>query len=300
MKLCVAFALTVALACSSEAHYIFSKLVINGEVSNDWQYIRQTTRSKAYEPTKFSNTYDDLTPNDSDFRCNLDSFTNAAKTEVAEVAAGDTIAMRLNYDATVSHPGPGQVYMSKAPSGNVKEYEGDGEWFKIWEKTLCNENGDLYRDAWCTYGLSEFEFKIPEDTPAGEYLVRAEHVGLHKAFHNEAEIFYSCAQIKVTGSGTGSPDITYKIPGIYNDTMKIFNGASIYTESASQILSDIKDSPIGDDVWTGGGTFSTSASSTPVPTQSATAKATHFSQSAHHNSSVKARNQGARKLGRRA
>jgi hypothetical protein len=82
------------------------------------------------------------------------------------------------------------LVMSKAPTGNVKEYEGDGEWFKIWEKTLCNENGDLTKDAWCAWGMSEFEFQIPKDTPAGEYLVRAEHIGLHGAQANEAEFYY--------------------------------------------------------------------------------------------------------------
>jgi hypothetical protein len=204
------FAIGAALAQTASAHYIFSKLVINGEASNDWQYIRQTTRSKNYMPTKYKNTFDGLSPNDSDFRCNLGSFSNAAKTEVAEVAAGDTIAMKLFYDSSIAHPGPGQVcklvssvilcklgalanhaftVMSKAPSGNVQEYEGDGEWFKIWEKTLCKE-GDLTKDAWCTYGMSEFEFQIPANTPAGEYLVRAEHIGLHGAQANEAEFFY--------------------------------------------------------------------------------------------------------------
>lgn len=80
--------------------------------------------------------------------------------------------------------------MSKAPTGNVKEYEGDGDWFKIWETTICDESGDLTSDAWCAYGKSQFEFQIPEGTPAGEYLVRAEHVGLHGAQSNEVEFFY--------------------------------------------------------------------------------------------------------------
>jgi hypothetical protein len=105
------FAATAALAPSASAHYIFSKLVLNGEVSEDWQYIRETTRSECYMPTKFTNTFDNLTPNDSDFRCNLGSFSNAAKTEVAEVAAGDTIGMKLFYDTSIAHPGPGQVCM---------------------------------------------------------------------------------------------------------------------------------------------------------------------------------------------
>ncbi|RHZ57397.1 lytic polysaccharide monooxygenase auxiliary activity family 9 protein [Aspergillus thermomutatus] len=244
-------ALTAALARPATAHYIFSKLVLNGEESQDWQYIRQTTRSECYMPTKWTSTYDNLTPSDSDFRCNLGSFSNAAKTEVAEVAAGDTIAMKLFYDATIAHPGPGQVYMSKAPTGNVQEYEGDGEWFKIWEKTLCDESGDLTAGAWCTYGMSEFEFQIPEATPAGEYLVRAEHVGLHGAQSNEAEFFYSCAQVKVTGSGSGAPSLTYQIPGIYNDSMTLFNGLNLWTDSADEVETDILDTPIGDDVWKG-------------------------------------------------
>jgi hypothetical protein len=63
----------------------------------------------------------------------------------------------------------------------------------------------------------------------------------------------SCAQIKVTGSGTGSPSLTYKIPGIYNDSMKLFNGLNLWTDSADAIESDILNTPIGDDVWNGSG-----------------------------------------------
>ncbi|KAI9041375.1 lytic polysaccharide monooxygenase auxiliary activity family 9 protein [Aspergillus affinis] len=249
MKQSALVAIAATLAQSASAHYIFSKLVLDGVASDDWQYIRQTTRAENYMPTKFSKTFDNLTPNDNDFRCNLGSFSNAGKTEVAEVAAGDTIGMKLFYDGSIAHPGPGQVYMSKAPSGNVKEYEGDGEWFKVWEQTLCKESGDLTTDAWCTYGDSQFEFEIPADTPAGEYLVRAEHVGLHGAQENEAEFFYSCAQVKVSGSGSGSPSTTYQIPGLYNQNMKLFNGANLWMNSADDIKSYIKDTPIGDVVW---------------------------------------------------
>ncbi|GLB06588.1 hypothetical protein AtubIFM57258_001898 [Aspergillus tubingensis] len=264
----LAVAVTASLAPTASAHYIFSKLVLNGEASADWQYIRETTRSICYEPTKFTNTFDNLTPNDNDFRCNLGSFSNAAKTDVAEVAAGDTIGMKLFYDTSIAHPGPGQVFMSKAPTGNVQEYEGDGEWFKIWEKTLCNEEGDLTKDAWCTWGMSEFEFQIPAETPAGEYLVRAEHVGLHGAQANEAEFFYSCAQVKVTGSGTGSPSLTYQIPGLYNDSMTLFNGLNLWVDSAEKIQTDILETPIGDDVWNGSGSGSSSAASPSVSSAS--------------------------------
>ncbi|KAI0178464.1 glycosyl hydrolase family 61-domain-containing protein [Pestalotiopsis sp. NC0098] len=248
MKGAATFIAAAGLAQSATAHYIFSKLVLNGVASDDWQYIRQTTRTENYMPTKYTNTYDNLTPDDTDFRCNLGSFTNAANTEVATVAAGDTIAMKLFYDGSIAHPGPGQVYMSKAP-GNVQEYEGDGDWFKIWEKTLCDESGDLTKDAWCAYGMSEFEFEIPADTPAGQYLVRAEHVGLHGAQNDEAEFFYSCAQVEVTGSGSGTPSETYQIPGLYNEGMALFNGLNLWTDSASTIQSDIDLTPVGDAVF---------------------------------------------------
>jgi len=109
MQLSATFLGMAVLAQSVSAHYIFSKLVVDNKVSNDWQYIRETTRDKCYMPTKFSSTFDNLTPSDNDFRCNLGSFSNAAKTEVAEIAAGDSIAMKLFYDGTIAHPGPGQV-----------------------------------------------------------------------------------------------------------------------------------------------------------------------------------------------
>jgi hypothetical protein len=62
---------------------------------------------------------------------------------------------------------------------------------------------------------------------------------------------YSCAQVKVTGSGNGSPSLTYKIPGTYNDSMKLFNGLNLWVDSADSIEEDILSTPIGDDAWNG-------------------------------------------------
>ncbi|OJJ98681.1 hypothetical protein ASPACDRAFT_1857178 [Aspergillus aculeatus ATCC 16872] len=252
MKYLAIFAAAAAgLARPTAAHYIFSKLILDGEVSEDWQYIRKTTRETCYLPTKFTDTFDNLTPNDQDFRCNLGSFSNAAKTEVAEVEAGSTIGMQLFAGSHMRHPGPAQVFMSKAPSGNVQSYEGDGSWFKIWERTLCDKSGDLTGDAWCTYGQTEIEFQIPEATPTGEYLVRAEHIGLHRAQSNQAEFYYSCAQVKVTGNGTGVPSQTYQIPGMYNDRSELFNGLNLWSYSVENVEAAMKNSIVGDEIWNG-------------------------------------------------
>ncbi|KAF7591400.1 hypothetical protein BBP40_001561 [Aspergillus hancockii] len=39
----------------------------------------------------------------------------------------------------MQHPGPALVYMSKAPTTD-KEYQGDGEWFKIHQESVCDKN----------------------------------------------------------------------------------------------------------------------------------------------------------------
>lgn len=62
-----------------------------------------------------------------------------------------------------------------------------------------------------SYQLSEFSTTIPKNTPPGEYLARIEQIALHLGT-GVPEIFVSCAQIKVTGSGTGNPS-KVSIPG---------------------------------------------------------------------------------------
>lgn len=87
-----------------DAHYIFSQLVVNGEmVGGDYSYIRQNTNT--YMPS-----YTDDTIGSEDMRCNVGA-TNAAS-ETYDVNAGDTIGFKLAYDEFIEHPGPGFVYMS--------------------------------------------------------------------------------------------------------------------------------------------------------------------------------------------
>jgi hypothetical protein len=51
---------------------------------------------------------------------------------------------------------------------------------------------------------------------AGQYLLRAEQIALHGASApGGAQFYISCAQIEVTGSGSGTPDPTVKLPGAY-------------------------------------------------------------------------------------
>lgn len=174
----------------ASAHYFFDTLIIDGTESKPLQYVRENTRQAKYNPTKWKNTRDDMTPDMDDFRCNKGAFQSAAKTSTAEVKAGAKLGMKLAVGATFQHPGPALVYMSKAPS-SASTYEGDGEWFKVFEEGICNQSGEMGKDAWCSWDKNKIEFTVPAGTPDGEYLVRSEHIGVHGAHDGQAEFYYS-------------------------------------------------------------------------------------------------------------
>ncbi|KAK4446059.1 glycosyl hydrolase family 61-domain-containing protein [Podospora aff. communis PSN243] len=199
----------LAAANTAEAHYRFSKLLINGRLTNDFEYIREN--SNGIMPTK-----EFLTPSD-DFRCNSGSFNNAQRTKVAKVMPGDRLGFQLWYYATMQHPGPLTIHMSKAP-GDVRNYRGEGDWFKVHQMIICKEptGGYLNDKDWCTWDKSTVEFTIPRDTPPGQYLVRVEHIAIHGAKDAHTEFYFECAQIEVGGNGQGRPGPMVKIPGLYN------------------------------------------------------------------------------------
>ncbi|KAJ5472221.1 hypothetical protein N7530_006222 [Penicillium desertorum] len=229
-----------AIAPMVSAHYFFDTIVIDGKESSD--SVRSNTRPAKYNPTKWVNIRDDMTPDMPDFRCNKGAFTFAGQTGTAEVKAGSKVAMKLAVGATMQHPGPALVYMSKAPT-TAKEYEGDGEWFKIHQESVCDKNKDFTKDAWCTWDKDRIEFTIPANLPDGEYLIRPEHIGVHGAAGGQAEFYYSCAQVKVVGGGNGTPGPTVKFPGAYKKEDPSFNFS---------IWNGYKEYPMpGPEVWTG-------------------------------------------------
>ncbi|KAK3643835.1 hypothetical protein LTR56_009929 [Elasticomyces elasticus] len=224
----------LALAVAATAHYTFDRLQVNGEVQGDsWQYVREHTRG--YMPTKGQQILED------DFRCQPGG-ASGANTDVYTVKGGDTVKLLGAFGMTsIEHPGPAQVYMSKAPSNEVKSYDGSGDWFKVREayvypcaspetianhftrylSTLCTPvagNDDILTTAWCTWGQDGIEFVVPSRLPDGEYLTRVEHIPLHGAQGSStgAEYYYSCAQLKIEGNTgkTWLPTRTAKIPGM--------------------------------------------------------------------------------------
>lgn len=77
--------------------------------------------------------------------------------------------------------------MSRAP-GDVKQYQGDGDWFKVYEDIICGPMNPLHDSDWCSWGKANVEFTIPADTPPGQYLVRVEHIAIHGAESGDTEV----------------------------------------------------------------------------------------------------------------
>lgn len=208
MKLFLGIFLFVAvLATTGRAHWTYDRIIVNDQIIGEpWQYVRQHSNG--------NNFLSDVTSND--MRCNIDGLLSGGNTSTYPVNAGDKIGLAIK--DTFGHPGPQQVYISKAPA-DVKEYDGSGDWAKIYTLSNCETKGCGTGDGivkWATYRAQTFNFKLPADTPAGEYLLRAEGLAIHAAQKSKGAQFYvACAQIKVTGNGTGLPGPTIKIPGDY-------------------------------------------------------------------------------------
>lgn len=253
-------------------HYIFSQLMVNGAtVGGDYDYIRKNDNT--YMP---SFTADVI--NSENLRCNSGALNSPAKT--ADVKAGDEIGAKIWFNEVIEHPGPGMIYMSKAP-GSVSDYKGDGDWFKVWESGP--DNGPANVDtSWGTWQKDHMSFTLPKDIPDGEYLVRFEHVGIHENHVGKAQFYMECAQINVSGGGSGTPGPMVQIPGVYTAEDPAFT-YSIWGGS------DPGYTMPGPAVWTGGssgGSSSASSSSSSTGASSSSGNTTEAPESSESSTEM--------------
>jgi len=201
-----ATAILALLAPLTQAHYIFSSVVLDGKtMGGDYAYARKNTNS--YMPS-----YTSEIVNSNDLRCNKGAV--AGNTATLTVKAGQTIGFKLSFNEKIEHPGPGFVYISKA-TADVKSYDGSGDWVKVMESGLTNPSTPGVDTAWDSWQKDRLEWKIQNSIPAGEYLVRVEHIALHEGHVGKAQFYMECFQLKIESSGTGKLGPTAKIPGIY-------------------------------------------------------------------------------------
>jgi hypothetical protein len=105
--------------------------------------------------------------------------------------------------------------MSRSTASDVSKYEGDGEWFKIYEVGIKTYADNSVGATWVSEGWKSFNFVIPKDIEDGGYLLRADHIAVHSAGSTEGAQFYiGCAQISVTGGTGRKPSPVGRFPGI--------------------------------------------------------------------------------------
>ncbi|TFK24643.1 hypothetical protein FA15DRAFT_592048 [Coprinopsis marcescibilis] len=202
MKLLIAFVLSLTAAAS--AHYTFASLVVNGQVTPAWQYVRRTNNYQNNGPVTDVRSQD--------FRCYNSQTRATAQTQT--VSAGSRIG--FNSPGSISHPSVTNIYMARAPNGvDVASWDGSGQvWFKVHEITAVTDGGRSIQFP--SNGMRNVEFTIPSSLPSGQYLVRIENVALHSAQgQGGAQWYISCAQVEVTGGGGGNPSPLVSIPGLY-------------------------------------------------------------------------------------
>ncbi|KAK1146763.1 hypothetical protein N8T08_002524 [Aspergillus melleus] len=200
----------IGFAPKAISHYNLEALVVNGVITQPYEYVRRTTNG-------WSPIGDVTSP---DMICNEGGLTDdtMAATKTYTVSPGEQVGFTVNIE--IGHPGPLAVYLSRAPDGvAANAYKGDGDWFKAYAMTYTHI--DQYDIHWGNFydgqPIRNFTFQLPQDLPPGEYLMRGEHVGLHQAdTFGQAQFYIGCAQLKVTGYGNGVPGPTVKIPGVYD------------------------------------------------------------------------------------
>ncbi|KAK0612769.1 glycoside hydrolase family 61 protein [Bombardia bombarda] len=197
--------LALAAAIGVSGHYTFPKAYVGSAATTDWQYVRKADN---FQSNGFAGNVAS-----EQIRCFQSTHAGASGT--LSVAAGS----QVTYGAApnVYHPGPMQFYLARVPDGvDVSSWKGEGAvWFKIYHEQP-NFGAQL---TWPSNGKSTFPVTIPKCIKSGNYLLRAEHIGLHVAQSSGGAQFYiSCAQLTVTGGGNTEPSSKVSFPGAYKAT----------------------------------------------------------------------------------
>ncbi|KAI0424435.1 glycosyl hydrolase family 61-domain-containing protein [Xylaria sp. FL1042] len=182
-------------------------------------------------------------------RCGRDNMAHAADTDILTIRAGDTLEFAhqradpewppemwnncpddrgscqyADWNPTgivrLNHVGPFIAHLSKVPEGqDLHSYDGSGDWVKIYSLGLDLKNDSLQPVHWLPSndeGIpARFMFDVPKETPAGDYLLRADLVNtgaFESNFIIPAQLYPSCLQIRVESDFQGSLPLGIKIP----------------------------------------------------------------------------------------
>ncbi|KAK2746834.1 hypothetical protein FQN57_002876 [Myotisia sp. PD_48] len=193
----------LAAAGLANAHYIFPKLITNGQISAEWEFVRRTENKWSREGI--------TSVSSSKLRCYEEAGRPAAG--VKEIQAGSTLGFELS--SGIRHIGPVLWYMARVPDGaDVNTWPASGNvFFKIAQIGASNESGKW---KWIEQDKTQIFAKIPASLPNGNYIVRVEQIALHdSSYVGGAQFYLGCGHVKVTGGGSGTPGPLVAFPGAY-------------------------------------------------------------------------------------
>ncbi|KAL0953275.1 hypothetical protein HGRIS_004525 [Hohenbuehelia grisea] len=209
MRLSSALVLASFVAAAS-AHATVYGVWVNGAFQGDGRnrYIRSPPNNNPVKDLKSSAT-----------ACNVN---NNPVSNYVSVKNGDKLTFEWYHDSrnddiiALSHKGPVQVYIAPASSN------GNGA---VWTKIFSDSaQGTTWAVDKLISARGQHSVIVP-DLPAGDYLFRAEILALHEAnvpySQNSLrglQLYASCAQIRVTSSGSQSPPGGTSFPGTYTDS----------------------------------------------------------------------------------
>ncbi|EAQ88640.1 hypothetical protein CHGG_05259 [Chaetomium globosum CBS 148.51] len=187
MMLSLATALGAIFISGVSCHQLTGILLVNGTESPEWKYVRN-------------------------------AFYWAATTETADILAGSEVGFRVSTDGNGKygyfwHPGPGMIYLSRAPNDDLEHYRGDGDWFKIAYGGPVILIAHL-KESEANQVNRQFNFTIPETTPPGKYLLRIEQF-MPTTTRNYTQWYVHCAHVNIMGPGGGTPTEFARFPGTY-------------------------------------------------------------------------------------
>ncbi|KAK6536153.1 hypothetical protein TWF281_000399 [Arthrobotrys megalospora] len=197
---------------TASAHYIFQ--TVNGGAA--YQYFRTNTN--------YNSPVVDTTSND--MRCNVGAGTGGS-TQTLTISAGSKITLGL--DTAVYHNGPILFYLGRA-SGSAQSWDGSGaNWFKF------EQRGPNFSGGSVTWPMSiSYDVTIPSGVPSGQWLLRAEQIGIHNPYPaGDPQFYIGCAQLQITNGGSCSPSY-FSIPGHIKATdpgitVNIYSNFNSYT-----------------------------------------------------------------------
>ncbi|KAL5478374.1 hypothetical protein ACEPAI_2558 [Sanghuangporus weigelae] len=132
----------------------------------------------------------------------------------ATVTAGSNIT--AFWENWPHNTGPVMVYMADCNGDCTSAEPTELDWFKIDEAGLIS--GTVASGSWAAGEMiennSSWTSTIPSALPDGNYMIRFETLALHSSY--DPQFYMECAQLEVTGGGSGTPSPTVKFPGGYS------------------------------------------------------------------------------------